>query len=71
MFVGTSIAYTTTAEVTPPCHVGREHCSEEIVLDATTRHGNAVQCNATVLPLGAGNDGAVSGAIIMMEPTGD
>jgi two-component system CheB/CheR fusion protein len=44
---------------------------EELVLDATNRRGKAISCRVTILPLGQKNDGAVSGAIVMMEPLGD
>lgn len=43
---------------------------EEVVLDATTRRGKAIQCRVTLLPLTGDGDGAVSGAIMMMEPVG-
>jgi two-component system, chemotaxis family, CheB/CheR fusion protein len=40
---------------------------EETVLEATNRRGKPFQCRVTLLPLGAGGDGNVSGAIMMME----
>jgi two-component system CheB/CheR fusion protein len=42
---------------------------EEIVVTATSRRGKQLQCRVTILPLGNSRDGAVSGAILMMEPT--
>ncbi len=42
---------------------------EEVVLAATSRRGKPLQVRVTVLPLSSGNDGAVAGAIVMMEPT--
>ncbi len=44
---------------------------EESVLDATNRRGKAFQCRVRLLPLGSDGDGAVSGAIMMMELVGD
>jgi len=44
---------------------------EELVLEATNRRGKQLQCRVTLLPLGSGNDGVVSGAIILMEPMND
>jgi two-component system, chemotaxis family, CheB/CheR fusion protein len=43
---------------------------EEMVLDATNRRGKPFQCRVTLLPLD-GNDGDVSGVIMMMEALGD
>lgn len=40
---------------------------EETVLEATNRRGRPFQCRVTLLPLGSGGDGNVSGAIMMME----
>jgi two-component system CheB/CheR fusion protein len=42
---------------------------QELVLDATNRRGKAFQCRVICLPLHAGNDGEVTGAILMMEPS--
>jgi two-component system CheB/CheR fusion protein len=42
---------------------------EELVLDAVNRRGKAFQCRVVCIPLVASADGAVSGAIILMEPT--
>ncbi len=47
-----------------------ESAREELILDATNRRGKAFQCRVTLLPLGSGGDGAVSGAIMMMEAVG-
>jgi two-component system CheB/CheR fusion protein len=41
---------------------------QELVLDATSRRGKAFQCRVVCLPLHAGNDGDVSGVVVMMEP---
>ncbi len=41
---------------------------QEVVLAATNRRGRSLQCRVTVLPLAGGQDGPVSGAILMMEP---
>jgi two-component system CheB/CheR fusion protein len=41
---------------------------EELILGATNRRGKAFQCRVTLLPMRGDSDGAVSGAIIMMEP---
>lgn len=41
---------------------------EEVVLEATNRRGKQIRCRVTMLPLGPRNDGAVPGAIMMMEP---
>ena len=46
-----------------------ESSREEVLLDATNRRGKPLQIRATVLPLASGNDGEISGAIVMMEPT--
>jgi two-component system CheB/CheR fusion protein len=43
---------------------------EEVVLEATNRRGRPFQCRVTLLPLSSDSDGAVSGAIMMMEPVG-
>lgn len=40
---------------------------EEVVVEATNRRGNAFTCRVTLLPLGSGGDGNVSGVIMMME----
>jgi two-component system, chemotaxis family, CheB/CheR fusion protein len=40
---------------------------EQVTLEATNRRGKAFHCRVTVLPLGSGGDGNVSGAIMMME----
>jgi two-component system CheB/CheR fusion protein len=42
---------------------------EEAVLEATNRRGKTFSCHVTLVGLG-GADGAVSGAILIMEPTG-
>jgi two-component system CheB/CheR fusion protein len=47
-----------------------ESVREELILDATNRRGKAFQCRVTLLPLGSGGDGSVSGAIMMMEAVG-
>lgn len=44
---------------------------EQVVLPATNRRGKPVQCGVTLLPLKGDHDGAVSGAIMMMEPVAD
>jgi two-component system CheB/CheR fusion protein len=41
---------------------------QELVLDAVNRRGRQFQCRVTILPLHAGADGDVSGAVVMMEP---
>ncbi len=41
---------------------------EELVIDATNRRGKPFQCRVTILPLRAGNNGDLSGAVVMMEP---
>jgi two-component system CheB/CheR fusion protein len=41
---------------------------EEVVLEATNRRGRGFQCRVTLMPLRSDSDGAVSGAIMMMEP---
>ena len=46
--------------------LGGDSEREEAVLEATNRRGKPFQCRVTFLPLG-GNDGDVSGAIMMME----
>jgi two-component system CheB/CheR fusion protein len=48
-----------------------ESTREEVVLDATNRRGQGFRCHITCLPLGNAHDGAVTGAIIMMEPVAD
>jgi two-component system, chemotaxis family, CheB/CheR fusion protein len=48
-----------------------ESAREELVVEATNRRGQLFQCHITCLPLGDGKDGALTGAIIMMEPVGD
>jgi two-component system CheB/CheR fusion protein len=40
----------------------------ERVLDAINRRGQALRCRVTIVPLGAPNDAADTGALIMMEP---
>ena len=40
---------------------------EEVVVEATNRRGKAFTCRVTLLPLANRGDGAVSGAIMMME----
>jgi two-component system, chemotaxis family, CheB/CheR fusion protein len=44
---------------------------EEVVLEATNRRGKTFQCRVTLLPLGGGGDGAVSGVLMMMEEVAD
>ncbi len=44
---------------------------EELTVPATNRRGRAFQCRVTMLPLKPDGDGAVSGAIMMMEPVSD
>jgi two-component system CheB/CheR fusion protein len=44
---------------------------QEMVLDATNRRGKTFQCRVTLLPVRGDSDGAVSGAIMMMEPVSD
>lgn len=41
---------------------------EELVVDATNRRGKPFQCRVTILPMRPGNDGDVSGVVVMMEP---
>jgi two-component system CheB/CheR fusion protein len=41
---------------------------EELTLEATNRRGRTFLCRVTCLPLHAGNDGDVSGVVVMMEP---
>lgn len=40
---------------------------EEVMVNATNRRGKPFQCRVTLLPLGSGGDGNVTGAIMMME----
>lgn len=40
---------------------------KDVVLEATNRRGRPFECRVTVLPLGGGGDGAVSGVLMMME----
>jgi two-component system, chemotaxis family, CheB/CheR fusion protein len=40
---------------------------EEVVLEATNRRGRTFQCCVTLLPLGDGGDGTVSGVLMIME----
>lgn len=40
---------------------------EEVVVEATNRRGKPFMCRITLLPLGDGVDGNVSGVIMMME----
>jgi two-component system, chemotaxis family, CheB/CheR fusion protein len=44
---------------------------EEVVLEATNRRGRTFQCRVTLLPLGGGGDGAVSGVLMTMEEVVD
>ena len=46
---------------------GGESQREEAVVEAISRRGRSFQCRVTLLPLGAGGDGNVSGVIMMME----
>jgi CheR methyltransferase, all-alpha domain len=39
-----------------------------LLINATNRRGKPVQVRVTLLPLSSGNDAAVAGAILMMEP---
>jgi two-component system CheB/CheR fusion protein len=41
---------------------------EEIMLEATNRRGKSFDCRVTILPLNAGQDGDVSGLVVMMQP---
>jgi two-component system, chemotaxis family, CheB/CheR fusion protein len=41
---------------------------EQLSLDAINRRGKPLRCRVLILPLARGSDGAVTGAIIMMEP---
>jgi two-component system CheB/CheR fusion protein len=41
---------------------------QELILDATNRRGRAFQCRVTILPLHGGQDGDVTGAVVMMAP---
>lgn len=41
---------------------------EELLLEAINRRGRPFQCRVVCMPLGGDGDGAVTGAIILMEP---
>jgi two-component system, chemotaxis family, CheB/CheR fusion protein len=47
--------------------LGGQSPREEVVVEATNRRGKAFTCRVTLLPFANGGDGAVSGAIMMME----
>jgi two-component system CheB/CheR fusion protein len=41
---------------------------EELLVDAVNRRGRPFRCRVSCLPLAAGDDGAITGAILLMEP---